>query len=76
MQPDEMRTMLKEREITPRYGISIAALRKRRRLGLAPMFLRVGRSVYYRVTDLEAWLDQCTVSPKTGNGNGGEHGEI
>jgi hypothetical protein len=27
---------------------------------IGPPFIRVGRSIRYRVTDLEAWLDQRT----------------
>jgi hypothetical protein len=62
----ETRTLLKEAEIEPKYGITSAFLRKRRRLHLAPPYLKCGRSVYYRVADLEAWLEQCRVQPSTG----------
>lgn len=76
MSVNDIRTLLKEAEIRPKYGIKEATLRKRRRLGLEPKFLKVGRSVYYRVADLEEWLENCTVPPKIENGNGGEHGGI
>ena len=45
-------------------GFSVAALRKRRWLREAPAFLKVGRLVRYRLSDLQAYLDSCTVAPR------------
>lgn len=73
---NDKRALLRQSEIEPRYGIGGAFLRKRRRLHLDPPFLRVGRSIYYRVSDLEDWLERCRVAPKIGNGCGGEHGNV
>lgn len=32
-------------------------------LGEGPPYLRVGRRILYRESDLEAWLDGCRVDP-------------
>ncbi|MFN7916898.1 MAG: helix-turn-helix domain-containing protein [Vicinamibacterales bacterium] len=38
-------------------GFSTAYLRLCRSKGRGPAFIRVGRSIRYRVADLDAWLD-------------------
>ena len=39
---------------------SLGALAQWRYLGQGPRFVKLGRSVRYRVSDVEAWLDQQT----------------
>lgn len=38
-------------------GLSVSTLAKRRLRGEPPQFVKLGRAVGYRVTDLEAWLE-------------------
>jgi predicted DNA-binding transcriptional regulator AlpA len=44
-----------------KFGKSLAALAQWRYQGLGPRFIKLGRNVRYRVSDVEAWLDQQTV---------------
>jgi len=55
--------LLREREVIQRYGLGGPFLRKRRRLGLEPIFVKVGRCVFYRVRDLENWLEKGAIHP-------------
>ncbi len=41
-------------------GFSVKTLQQRRWKGLPPIFLKVGRKVRYRESDLLAFLDTCT----------------
>lgn len=43
-------------------GFSVKTLQKRRWMRQPPQFLKVGRLVRYRLTDLEAFLDSCAVT--------------
>lgn len=44
-------------------GLSRALLRKRRLLGLAPSYVKVGRKVLYARREIHRFLAECTVSP-------------
>lgn len=44
-------------------GYSTFALKAWRRQGRGPAYIRVGRSVRYRVAALDAWLERHTVTP-------------
>jgi hypothetical protein len=46
-----------ERQVAAQLHVKPGTLRKWRLLGRGPEFVRVGRSVRYRVDDVEAWLD-------------------
>jgi predicted DNA-binding transcriptional regulator AlpA len=39
-----------------RIGLSAATLEKKRVYGDGPPFIKMGRSVRYRLSDLEAWI--------------------
>lgn len=41
-------------------GISVSFLEKRRVYGDGPRFLKLGRSVAYRISDLDAWAEART----------------
>lgn len=45
-----------------RTGLSVATLEKKRVYGDGPPFLKMGRSVRYRLTDLDAWMERQVVS--------------
>lgn len=50
----ERQSFLTEQEAADFYGLSAAAMRKRRRLRLPPAYFKIGRTVRYRVDDLAA----------------------
>lgn len=53
-----------ERGAAPYIAHSVAALRQWRRLGKGPAFIRAGRSIRYRIQDLDAWLDNHRVETR------------
>ena len=57
---------LSEEEAAPIVGFTVATLRKRRWERKPPAFLKVGRKVRYRLSDLHTFLDGCTVAPREG----------
>lgn len=60
---------LKEREVSERYGFSMKTLQNWRHQGCGPVFHKIrGFSVRYRVSDIEAFMQQGRVD--TGRGNG------
>lgn len=63
--PSHLQTVGEERasEIT---GLAVRTLQQRRWLGKPPVYLKVGRLVRYRVSDLEKYLDSCTVEAARG----------
>ena len=51
--------LLTQRQVAERFAVSISLLRKWRREGGGPPFVRFGsRLVRYRPEDLEKWADQ------------------
>lgn len=60
--PSHLQTVSEDQaaEIT---GLAVRTLQQRRWLGKPPVYLKVGRLVRYRVSDLEKYLDSCTVEP-------------
>lgn len=53
--------LLRERQLIVRYGFTAAWLRRARREGRGPKFLRLGRMIFYRRTDIEAYLAEHEV---------------
>lgn len=53
MNPKEL---LSEREVHSEYGLSIPWLRKRRRIGDGPVFLKLGKMVKYERAALDSYL--------------------
>ena len=45
-------------------GMSVKTLQNHRYLGLPPTYVKLGKSIRYRVADLQAYLDECTVMPR------------
>ncbi len=56
--------VVNEKEAARLLGYSVKTLQNRRYLGLAPKFIKMGTAVRYRLADLEAYLDACTVLPR------------
>jgi predicted DNA-binding transcriptional regulator AlpA len=51
-------SLLTEREVARRLAVSTGLLRKWRRLGDGPEFLRLGRAVRYNEYNLRRWIEQ------------------
>ena len=58
--PNNLQTV-DERQAAVITGFTVKGLQQRRWLGKPPTYLKVGRLVRYRVSDLEQFLDSCTV---------------
>lgn len=54
---------LNEYEASEITGFAVKTLQRRRWEGLPPVFLKIGRKVRYRLSDLQAYLDACTIAP-------------
>ncbi len=55
---------LRTEQVSARFGIPIRTLEDWRRRGRGPRYIRAGRSILYRVRDVEAWLAARTVDPE------------
>lgn len=64
MNEHQMPNVVSEREAALFLGLAIRTLQNRRWRGLPPRFMRLGRSIRYRLSDLEAYLDGCLVEPR------------
>jgi predicted DNA-binding transcriptional regulator AlpA len=50
--------LLREREVSEILGVAIATLHAWRRVGKPPAFIRLGRAVRYRLSDLHELIRQ------------------
>ena len=55
---------LSDREAPQVIPLSTAALRKRRLLGLPPVFIRLGAKIVYRESDLREFIRDCEQHPR------------
>lgn len=62
------RQMLRTPQAAQYLGISASSLNKYRVFGGGPIFCKVGRSVVYDATDLDAWLASCRRTSTSDNG--------
>jgi hypothetical protein len=64
--PEQSPRLLNEKQAAAWLGVSVVFLRRGRSQGTTgrrtptPLFVRVGGRVYYRRSDLEAWVDGLT----------------
>ena len=65
MNETESMKAVNEKVAAKMLGFSVKTLQNRRYLAQPPRFVRIGRSIRYRVADLEAFLNECTVEPRT-----------
>jgi predicted DNA-binding transcriptional regulator AlpA len=61
MQDPNSDRLLSRTEVEDRFGITKRFLEVATMRSTGPKFVRIGRSVRYRVKDLEAWIDDNTV---------------
>lgn len=57
------RPLIREREAADMLNVSVAALRKWRREGKGPRYIKVGRLVRYRVAELDSFVTQHEHTP-------------
>ncbi len=58
-----MKNLITEKETATMLGCSIYKLQKDRRIGSPIPYIKIGRSVRYRIEDIQSYLDsQCFTS--------------
>ena len=57
--PPKTPVTMNDQQVAEYLNMSAASLRKWRRLGGGPKFLKIGRAVRYRREDVETWLRSC-----------------
>ena len=57
-------TLLSEYEAADILGFSVKTLQRRRWLRETPQFIKLGRKVRYRLSDLQRFIDQSAVKPR------------
>lgn len=57
-------TLLSEHEAADILGFSVKTLQRRRWLRETPQFIKLGRKVRYRLSDLQQFIDQSAVKPR------------
>jgi predicted DNA-binding transcriptional regulator AlpA len=55
--PPKLSEMMNERQVAEHINMSLGALRRWRLFRTGPKFVKIGRAVRYKRTDVEAWLD-------------------
>ena len=61
--PDQF---LSEHEVAARLGLAPCTLRAWRHLGKGPTYLKLGKTIRYRASAMEAYLAACERSPSSG----------
>lgn len=64
--PNSTDQCLPERSAAALLGVSVALLRKWRRTGAGPAYLRIGKLVRYRLSALRSFMDACAVDRNAG----------
>jgi predicted DNA-binding transcriptional regulator AlpA len=54
-------TLLTEKEAARILGLAVSTLQQRRFQGRQPNYLKIGRAVRYRLSDLQEFMDSCQV---------------
>lgn len=52
--------LLNAKQLAEKLGNSVGTLNYWRYMGQGPKFIKIGRNVRYRVSDVEAWLTEQT----------------
>lgn len=56
--------LITEEEAAAVLGLKKSTLQQRRWLKQPPAYVKMGRSIRYRMADIVAYLDSCVVTPK------------
>ena len=57
MIPEHTEELMTEKEVAQFLKVSVNTLRNYRSLGIGPLFVKLGRSVRYRMADVLAWVN-------------------
>ncbi|MCB1783732.1 MAG: helix-turn-helix domain-containing protein [Alphaproteobacteria bacterium] len=69
-----MTKLLTEKDAAQMLGCSVHKMQKDRRIGSPLPFVKIGRSVKYRLSDLESYIEQQSYT-STAQYNGGHDGK-
>ena len=58
---------LRPASVAKRFGLSVGTLASWRFRQIGPPYIKAGKTVLYRVTELQAWLDSHSVRPGSGD---------
>jgi hypothetical protein len=61
--PTSHSRLLTEKEVSHLFCVSLGFLRKQRLLNNGPKYIKVGRMVRYRLTDVDQFFDTHAVAP-------------
>src|SRR5262249_48025568 len=61
--PPESEGLLSQEEAAAKIGVKPPTMAAWRHFGKGPRFIKVGRSCFYRQSDIETWLDEQAVVP-------------
>jgi predicted DNA-binding transcriptional regulator AlpA len=57
--PSTADPLLKQEEVAERFrDVNVRTLERWRSIGFGPAFVKLGRRVFYRASDVEAWIAQ------------------
>ena len=59
--------LISEQKARDRLQLRQHTLKRLRRLGQGPAWVRIGRVVFYDLADLETWVRSCTTTPQNSN---------
>lgn len=62
--PDVVRPRMSEQELADLLGLTVGSLRQYRWRGQGPAYEKIGQRIWFRVADVEAWLDRHRVDPE------------
>ena len=68
MSHDTTSDVLREPDACRYIGMSIPWMRQARMRGCGPAYLRIGRAIRYRISDLDAWLETRRIDPSARSG--------
>ena len=55
--------LITEKDVAERLGVSVACLRRWRRVGEGPAFAKLGAAVRYAPADIATWIASSTITP-------------
>ena len=68
--PENPSSLLSRDDVVSLYGVSKRYLETAPSRGEGPPIIRIGRSVRYRVVDIETWIASLSVAPRRGGIDG------
>ncbi|MCR5563816.1 MAG: helix-turn-helix domain-containing protein [Desulfovibrio sp.] len=61
---DERFVLITEKQASEATGINLKTLRKWRYFNIHLPYIKIGRSVRYRLSDIRAYIDKMTIQPR------------